>query len=108
MLSLFYHLLSFSSFFFSRRLGVEMGKVQVYQEPNRGELSWTCLMLVFLSTKHICLIVSLWLITRILRIWDSWLSPSSSTIEQVRLSIQLVLLAGSQAGKVGEWYFSSH
>lgn len=37
----------FPPFLFSRRLGVEMGKVQVYQEPNRGELSWTCVTFIF-------------------------------------------------------------
>uniref|UniRef100_A0A2K6E7P4 Phosphoribosyl pyrophosphate synthase-associated protein 2 n=1 Tax=Macaca nemestrina TaxID=9545 RepID=A0A2K6E7P4_MACNE len=31
----------------AERLGVEMGKVQVYQEPNRGEQSWACGTLTF-------------------------------------------------------------
>ena len=33
----------------AERLGVEMGKVQVYQEPNRGELPWKYVLWIFLQ-----------------------------------------------------------
>lgn len=63
--------------------------MQVYQEPNRGELSLTCVTLIFL-----------WNVT-------DWLSPSS-TIETARFSVQLAPLAGSQAGSGVSMGFSSH
>lgn len=63
---------------------MELGKVQVYQEPNRGELSLTRAMLICVRNV------------------TYWLSPPSSTPATARLSGQLGPLAGSQAGKLGE------
>lgn len=53
----------------AERLGVELGKVQVYQEPNRGELPLTRAMLICVRNV------------------TYWLSPPSSTPATARLSV---------------------